>query len=151
MILGTSPRGLMAVLWWCHVKFLISWHFLLLSCHVWKPNQTVFGLLGSPTLFLSLSLPPDPFSVSSSSLCRCAIQRSDGRHCFPTRLNLKKSLRAEEPGLWSWLQTLAGSVLCERERPFSERTDGNLSVRLEKQAKCFSVSKFFWLLIETYK
>lgn len=57
----------MAVVWWCHVKSLISWHFLLPSCHVWRPNQTEFGLFGSQTLFLSLSLPsPDP--VLSSAL-----------------------------------------------------------------------------------
>lgn len=54
----------------------ISWHFLLLGFHVWRPNQTVFGLFGSQTVSVSLSssswsgpwvLSPLPLSSSGRS------------------------------------------------------------------------------------
>lgn len=151
----------MAVVWWCHVKSLISWHFLLLSCHAWKPNKIVFGLFRSQTLFLSLSL-PSPYSVlssahlvSPSSLCICAIQGSNDSYCLPTNWTTEKPLRAELPGLWCWLcyetqREYWLGVFPVKRRNFSEKANGSLSFGLVEEATSFSVSKHSWLLIETW-
>lgn len=65
VMLGIRPRGLMAVLWWCRVKAFMSWHFLLLSCHVCRPNQTVCAFRITVCVFVSLS----SFFWSSLQVC----------------------------------------------------------------------------------
>lgn len=34
---------------------LMSWHFLLLNCHIWKPNQIVFNLFRNQTMVSDFS------------------------------------------------------------------------------------------------
>lgn len=138
----------MAIVWWCHVKSLISWHFLLMRCHVWSPNQTVFRLFGSQTLFLSLSIPsPDQLSALPtlcffiSPLWRCNTKVRWQALPFSKTEPAERPLRAEQPGLCCWLcyktqrGALAGSASCKRQRLFSEKANGSLSVGLKEEAK----------------
>lgn len=134
----------MAVLWWCHVKSLISWHFLLLSCHVWGPNQTVFGLLGSQTLFLSLSLPsPDPTLSNANPRFLHLV-------CVDVQYKGQMAGTAFQPDwtCWTtlesratWTMMLVGRVFCEWERLLSEKTNGSMSVGLEEESKITSYFK----------
>ena len=46
---GAPPAGMTAIIMRCHAMALMSWHFLLLNCHIWKPNQTVLNLFRNET------------------------------------------------------------------------------------------------------
>lgn len=52
---GALPAGTTAIIIRCHAMALMSWHFLLLNCHVWKPNQIVFNLFRNQTMVSDFS------------------------------------------------------------------------------------------------
>lgn len=77
----------------CEVLNKLTFPVAELPCLRAKPNSVWTSWIPD-SVFVSFSSFswPNPHqcqpSVSPFSLCRCAVQRSDGRHCLPTRLNL---------------------------------------------------------------
>lgn len=137
----------------CEVSNKLTFPVAELPCLRAKPNSVWTSWIPDSVFvsFSSFSWPSPQQcqpSVSPSRRCRCAVQRSDGRHCLPARLNLlEHPWEQSHPGCdagWMGFMWVGEAACWEDKWEYVSWVGGRVK-------KNFPVSKLLWLLIETYE